>query len=258
MTQDEALRKVKKLLAVAHDGRAPEAVTMEAIRKAQELMERHQIEEAMVQANDSEQDTDARDLAEMMVDEDPCIQAGGGQRHWPIILAQTVAEHHGCTSVYSVTSSGTSRSYLVGRRKDVQAARYMVWLLAGEVNRLARQNARGVAWRSRQSYKLGIVSGIGIALQNARDDARSAMERGRTGLELVLVGKAVARVDRRKDIAKAYRDSVMETENPRDSARPTVETDWWIRGVIDGRELDVQGRASGAVGAGSRQLEARP
>lgn len=187
---DQWLRRVQALLAKAESTEFPEEAEA-LVAKAQELMTRHSIDEAMLA-----QDDPSADLidSEVVVVSPPYASAH-------VVLLSTVADANSCRCVSTSALRGPVRCVLVGFRGDIGRTKTMFAALSLHAARAmlaAPVPDFDTPRRFRRAFLLGFASRIGARLQDAALAARTEAEerasaRGRS-TDLVLADRS-ARVD---------------------------------------------------------------
>lgn len=176
---DKAIAKARKLLALAESDNPHEAA--QAAQRAQELLDRHEISQAMLVAASSADAADDDEQIESSADTSTPIYQAGTIAAWRSILAQAIAAANQCRIYVSRTSGARGKQrfiQIVGRPSDVEKVRYLYQYLTGETDRLCDRDAKGRGRTWRNNYRLGVVDSIGIGLRAARakvvEDMRAA------------------------------------------------------------------------------------
>ena len=186
---DPWLRRVQALLAKAESTEYPsEAEAL--LAKAQELMTRHAIDEAMLAATSGRPDVIDSEAVLVPV---PYASAKAS-------LLARVALANGCRCVRTGGTRGPIRCVLVGFRGDLARTATMFGALSTQAVRFMLQTAvpdREGARRFRHAFLLGFARRIGERLLEAQATAvaDAQAQDGRVGLALVLVDRQ-AQVDR--------------------------------------------------------------
>lgn len=165
MTTDPSiLKRIAGLLALSEDRAATPNEIAIAARKAQELMDRHRLTRADL-------DNGNADGPQLHQDE-PFIN----QKRipdWLMGLANVVGQHNGCFSVvYRNEATRKQQLVMIGRREDVDVARYLFTFLRREIDRVARLYQSVGAFRRRgaqQAFRIGCVTAINIEMTRARE-----------------------------------------------------------------------------------------
>ncbi len=199
MNPESIVAKVQKLLRLSQSSNANEASL--AAAKAQELIDRHQLDATLL----------ALDQAEPMtgLDDEPIVdfaKAGApldAQKRldrWRGALASVVARQNGCRIYFSGGDIA-----LVGRPSDAETVRYLYGYLSREVERLATEHGKGMGRSWRNNFRLGVVDAISDKLYQERrrfeHDVRTEA-RAESSTALMRVDRALATIDQRgQDVA---------------------------------------------------------
>ena len=90
---------------------------------------------------------------------------------WKQSLLHVLAKHFGCAllnEAWKPEGRLVSRFKLVGRKGDMEIARYFYGYLTSECSRLAQANVKGTGRVAIASYCLGFVNGVGAQLAESR------------------------------------------------------------------------------------------
>lgn len=157
------ISKVQKLLNLSVSSNANEAATATAL--ANKLIDQYRLSEA-----DLNQELNDNPLME----DSGFLYETGKITRWKSNLASVIVKHYGCAAFNSViypNGRKVSRYKLVGRKQDIEIAKYMFnWLLL-ECLRLSELNAKGNGRVFVSSYCEGFVSGLGTKLKESRKEA---------------------------------------------------------------------------------------
>lgn len=143
--------------------------------------------------------------------------------------------------------------YLIGRASDVQTARYMIGLLAGEVRRLNREHCLGYSDKYRRDFKYGVVDAIAVKLRSQWEATKvEAQREATTSTALVRVNQALAKMEKRLEDVEAWEK---ENMSYRKSGTSHYRTDANARhhGFQAGQTIEIN-RARGAVGSGQKSI----
>lgn len=167
----DIVNKIKKLLALAADKAATEDEAATAMRMAQGLMLKHQIEESALNVTQAQ----AKELRKLH----PL------QRH-ELLLASAAATLFGCTTL--VYDTGKAGYAFFGRPDNCEAASETLLFLCNQVERLYKQNltaglTKQMRAEYRRTFKFACASRVA---QRARElmasPQRMAIEAGSTSL----------------------------------------------------------------------------
>jgi len=192
MNREEAIDKVRKLLALNEGSGATTAEAANAAAAATQLMERYRLASAEVEAPEEED--------EAIVESAPLVE-GKRLQGWFRMLVGSVCVHNSCRSLLR-SGMGMSRLLIVGRTSDVAVTEYMITYLRREIDRLAAQHV-GMGRSYLNSFRLGAAVEVRKRLEAARLEAR----RDATTM-------AIVRVDARADeVADWCKTSGFKTTN---------------------------------------------
>lgn len=243
MPDDKILDRVRKLLELAHSDNVNEAGN--AAARAQELMSRHNISEAMLTPAGAPEEQPEEDL----------LFVAGAYQRWRGSLAVVMGEANQCL----VFRTGPALR-IVGRPSDVQTVRYLFVYVVREIERLCKFDADlrgnpGKTWCN--NYKHGASNEVARRLRESAREARAAMRReadaGDTlgsGTALVLVNNALAKLDARGAAVEAWRVK-LELKKAKSYSSALDETAR-LAGQRAGKSIDLS-NAKGALGSGSRK-----
>lgn len=174
MTNEEALDKVRKLLALAGSENENEAAL--AAARAQAIMDKHQISQASLDVQE-----DGGAIGEETLD--------ATRATWRGRLAVVVAKANGC-KVWK--DDGTIQ--IAGRPGAVNATRYLFDYCAKTIDRLAG-NHKGNGRTFLNNYRLGCVDAISTAVREEKERTRAAAYEAAGGTsELIVLDRALARI----------------------------------------------------------------
>jgi hypothetical protein len=183
---EKILDRIQKLLALATSDNVNEAAA--AASKAQELMTRHQLELADLQAITPGATGESIDNDELFREKSLIM--------WKTTLAAGIAKANGCAVYTSQVQYLSGKNVanvcrIVGIGSSVSTVRYMYTYLMREIDRLAALNREGHdrAWLN--SFRLGAVATITYRLQTAANDAKKGASTG----ALVVVDKNKDRLE---------------------------------------------------------------
>jgi hypothetical protein len=170
MTTQEAIAKVRKLLALAKSDNAHEAAV--ALAAANRIIDAHRIS--------------LNDVAEA---DDPLVHNQAeplftSKRAAPYraMLAQGLSRHYGCY-VWINTGSTGKRWIIAGRTSDVEILRYTFAYVDSECVRIARKECRGKGRGYSRDYMIGFVCGVLDKLAESRKQTAEVTETGLVKLD---------------------------------------------------------------------------
>jgi hypothetical protein len=189
----DIVERIRRLLALSESSNVNEAAA--AAAKAAELMAKHQIDQATLDA-----EVDAPDEP---VEAEDLLALGGKAQPWKMMLASSLASANGCAT-YTQVRSGRQRivtTRIVGPKRGADTVRYMLAYLQNEVERLLKADVDqqrngwaklGAGFNARSyagSFRLGAACEIAKRIRESSDAvsvaARSTASAG-----------AIVRVDR--------------------------------------------------------------
>jgi len=256
---EKIIDKIQKLLRLAESADVNEAAA--AAGKAQQIMEAHNIDLAMLPAED---DGSPVEEEVRQFDGDEALHASARVASWQSQLSHRIAKSNGCSTFLGYTFDQAQGKYLrtlgiVGRPSDVATVRYLFQYLKAEIDRLCKASARGKGRTWANSFRLGAVHEVGRRLKEAkvaaRDEARAKVEAldGDPTTALARLDTALARIDQRLNETK---DWMKENMNLRSNRARATQRDWdaYSAGREAGSGISL-GTSSGSGGSGgSRAL----
>lgn len=251
MTKDEAIEKVRALLALASSNNEHEAAN--AAARAAAIMERHRIDAAMLIEAEHEADVEAEAFSmnrDILADRDhDRLPAWYWGLAWGIATANSTRPRR-----------GTGRVYFVGRPSDAAASVYMLNAIANDVDRLAAAYvAAHPGRRSRaigKAFRLGCSRTIAVRLGKVRretaDTIRGELVAAQDTAALVRLDSALAR-----QVADAAAlDAFLESGGVKYSKARKLSVsspESYRAGAEAGKTVRLAGGAA-SLGAGARAL----
>lgn len=192
MTNDSIIARIQKLMALAASPNEHEAAV--AAGMAAKLMAQHGIEEAALAVDTAE------DRAEAALHIEDVVLGGLASASWRGRLAMAAAfPVNGQTY-----RSGDSLRIVIEAGKVAQA-RELYDLLVRQVDHWTGREAHGMGRAYANAYRLGMATTIYGRLEEAtrlaRTDARKQL--AESGTALVVIDRALARMDREQSLVKA-------------------------------------------------------
>lgn len=126
---EDILRRIKKLLSLASSSNENEAA--QAASKAQALMFQHELDVSVVEGYNLNKDN--------QISEEAIAAFGGRVAAWKQRLFKVVGETSLCDSYMEGSASYGWRGMLIGRKSDVQVAKYTFDYLINELERLSQK-----------------------------------------------------------------------------------------------------------------------
>lgn len=223
---EDKLKMVQKLLRLSRDNDSVEEASV-AFKRAQKLMEKYRISEAMLESLTVEQEEEI---------EKDVLHSSKGIRlaWWKRTLARTLAKVNGCKTYASKNRQDkVSMIMVVGEPSDAAAVRYMYNYVANEIDRLTAAAATergnpGKTWCN--SFRIGAVDMVCERLIEAHEEARrDALDEVKgNSTAIVRVSNAIAKLDKKAEDADAW-------------ARKNVG----LRKQSNRRRIDEAGKAAG-------------
>jgi hypothetical protein len=180
------IERVQKLLALSHSSNANEAAAAAAI--ANKLIDQYRLSEAEISTVSQDDDP--------FIEDDSYVYETGRITEWKRALVTGISNHYGVACFNDITmASGrkVSRYKLVGRKSDIQIARYMFGWLEMECQRLSDKEAKGRGRIYVASYCMGFVAGVREQLRASRKEA----QQGATSM-------AIVKIDSRYQESRAF------------------------------------------------------
>jgi hypothetical protein len=169
MSQDQVvLDRVRKLLALATSSNVHEAAG--ALRRAQALIARHQLEGWLAAERSVEEDedpiVDARD--------EPLVVARR-MRGWRVALAALLAEENGCLA-YTLDCGREEHLVLVGRGRNRAVVRELYGWLEQRLLWLSAEHGPGQPKLWHDAFRIGAVETLALRLRTAGEGEQEQMD----------------------------------------------------------------------------------
>lgn len=240
---EQILDKVKKLLALSASDNENESVA--AIALANRLMEKHNINEAMLAT-----DINASGAEAIRAWDEPIFGSEEKSRsQWRSGLAQLLAQSNNC----EVWTRGGAL-FIIGRANDVNTVRYFFKYCEEQIERLSKQyKGKGKSWIN--NYKLGILFSIKDKLAEGKKKVQQEMvsEYGSRA------SNAIIKLDEKALETKKWANKYFENLNMKGSksfGKQSVDYNARNIGYTDGKENINLGSGQG-LGGGHRGLPGR-
>lgn len=244
VNMESVLRRVRKLMAIAEDGRANANEAAAAARMAESIMRKYQIEHADVIQAELQ-----RGAAESFSSEDcgSTLDPEGNSKTacaWAGVLAVAVANLHDCQARYCWTSQHGKTLRFSGYAADAKMARFTYVYLVQTMAAAGRFYQKS-APRSRaecESFRRGFSSALTGSLKAALRAKREEMEQASASRALVVV----------KTQAVAEHFGAVKYAKSRGSAGRSGHA--FEQGFAEGKRVDVtrRGVESSRAGASSQ------
>lgn len=214
MALQDIIDRVRKLRKLATSSNVHEAATAAAI--ADKLIQEHRLEEAAIEGDEH-----------LSIEEDPeYLDFGSRVNSWQWYLYTRLIAHYDVAG-YASWRSGHRTLHMIGRKDDIEIARFQCVYFATEINRLAVLIAGGTGRSGLNSFRLGCVRGILEAIAEAK---RAAMAGASQSTAMVLVNR------------KKEADDALNTKFPnmRAAPEPTAharDAAMFFQGVKAGKKM---------------------
>lgn len=239
MNHDEAISKVRKLLALSESDNIHESAL--ALGRAQAIMERHRIDAAMLDEGDNDGDSDE----EITRWEDPLDNT---RDVWRGVLAVTLTKANGC-----YTYRSDHDKIIIGTATNAGTVRYLYAFCVREIIRLAaKQKGNGRTWLN--NYRHGCVDAIRQAIKSEREALHSKIrEEAPTESALVVINSALAKVDNESALAEQITRE-MVPGLCKSSSNSRVNHSARAAGRRDGAGIYPGSGARTGIGSGAKRL----
>lgn len=234
---ENILRRIKKLLLLASSSNENEAAA--AAAKAQDLMFQHELDMSVVEGYNIDKDN--------QIEESAIATFGGRAQNWKVWLFTAVARTSLCEPYITGGRTG-QRGMIIGRKSDVELARYTFDYLIKEVERLS------VAFMADQIYYDGahartlrrswLEGAVMMVTGNLHSEFRARKQQSEASTALV--------VSREGEIKDYMKKVGLELSN-RSSSRSSVDSYAYRQGKTAGASISIRRGLSGSSG-GSRQI----
>ncbi len=235
MTHEEAIDKVRKLLALSESDNEHESAA--AMGHAQAIMEKYRIDAAILATEEGEE----REPIQQW--EDPLEHNSNAV--WRAVLASILAKANGC-SIFK----NRKTVVIVGTATSAGTVRYLYAYCVAEVERLASLNkGNGRTWLN--NYRHGCVDAISTAINRERDALRSKM-RADAGSAVMVIDNALALIDQDSTDARNYAASKNKLRTTSASSRANAEAR--AAGQRDGANIYPGSGSRTALGVGTKRI----
>ena len=195
LAREKAVDKIRKLLAMANDGRGNEQEAETAARQAEKMMRAYQIDAAECIMKELET-ADAFDRgveAAYFGPVDP-RHVPAGTSGWVGVIAFGVAQAFTCKVDTVMTPQGVKVRFS-GFAMDVQLARWVYAYLCQTVYRLSVQNYKGMGATPAKAFRSGAAGTLQRRLFEIRDARNKENREATSGTALVLYDRKAQRVE---------------------------------------------------------------
>jgi hypothetical protein len=224
--------RVKRLLALTSSSNQYEAANAAAI--ANRLIDEYRLSIADLTESSAELDP--------MIEDSESVYETGRIIPWKSHLVSTLAAHYGCACYNSVTypqGRKVSHMKLVGRKSDVELARYMIGWLMLECQRLCDMEGRGQGKIFASSYCQGFVAGVSAQLKTSRVEAEKAA-----------TGTAIIKINARTQESLDYMHSQHRLKSAGGASKARIDAGAYSAG----REQGARVHLGASLGAGKARL----
>lgn len=190
----DTILKIKKLFALAEGSNFP-AESANALGKAQALMLKHKVDQAMLEVIGEVEEEEIVTFKDSPLNEE---DSGKSQKaNWKVRLASVLCQFNGCY----LFSSGIN-IILVGKPSDVDTIRYLYSYCVRQIDHLTSKHCRGQGRTYGNNFRYGCVDAVKKAMQDEQEAVRQQFggvsERG-----LIVVDNTLLKI--KEDIKKAER-----------------------------------------------------
>ncbi len=236
MNIESVIARVKALRALASDcSNLHEA--QQAAAKADELIQRHRLEEADLESAGTA-------TSEAVGDDGEPLDSWTRSISWKLFLAAKLSKHYGCfVSSCRRTCGGYTEGVsinIAGRPSDVHIVRYMYAWLGVEIERLASAE-RGKG--ARNDFRIGACTGIGNTLAKSRQAAEQIHAQSHGNAAAIVIADRYAAAEL---WAKTYHGKIGDAH-----AVKFKNEDALRRGIVAGENINLGSALPGSVVARS-------
>lgn len=275
-TLDDILSKLRKLKALSQSSNVHEASL--AAGMAVKIMQEYKIEEAQVSLGEEESKS-REQVGEYRLEENESeiINFAKKKNHWKMLIASGCAAACHCSTFWL----GADIRF-IGRKSDVDSARYLFALISPQVERLAESCYNREFILSRfldDDDEEGRIAPSFDGYGGTAPDRRSWTHAFKIGCARTIRSRMIEQVresyrdlQRRKELSdNNAHNALMVIDNRLDRVRefekllglrkgkgPTVRnSEAYFKGREKGKEVQLGSRARGALGEGKREIERR-
>lgn len=262
-TLDSILDKIQKLKSLSQSANVHEASL--AAGRVAELMQRYKIEEADIEAKeDRENNREKEKVSEydLMGNDDKEIKFERKKSHWKMLIASGCAAACHCSTFWR-----EANIRFIGRKSDVDSARYLYGLISPQVERLAQ-----IAYNEKFVISVFLDGFDPIDQDSTITNRKSWTHAFKIGCARTIKNRMVAEVRRaHKDLViyNPNSQALMVINNKLDKVRefesllglkkgPKVKVRYneaYFEGREKGKDINLGSKAKGALGEGKRQMK---
>jgi hypothetical protein len=275
LSYESALRQVARLLKLSERAATPQEAAV-AAAKAQTLMERFQIEKAIALESQEAKERKPDEPVKHFDDQDAFdVDFKTQIPHWRWRLAQTILMAHGCYAYIGHTryrresdhetgkvryAGGTSTIAVIGRKSDVEAARYVYQYALRECDRLVSElpSGQGKTWRN--NFRLGLVDAIRDSLHDAKEQLKSELREHAADdpvdpkRALTIVNSALKRREDVVEDARDYGKRILHLRSRGSGVGGAHDYSARMAGHDAGSGISMT-KAKGGIGSGNKRIK---
>lgn len=214
MTHQEALGKVMKLLRKGQDQNIDPNEAALFMAKAQEIMDRFQLDVSDIDFDKNSNEADAEDVKDFgYADPLDDVKYGNYRESWCVSLSSVVAFHNQCATRYRRTESKGSQIRIVGRPTDVETARYLYAFFKRQIEEMIVAKCKGQSSTYKGEFARGCITTLSHRLEEQRKATINNIKNEQAGnsMALIRVDNAVARIEkRRQDVDDFFKKPMYE------------------------------------------------
>ena len=275
LSYESALRQVARLLKLSERAATPQEAAV-AAAKAQTLMERFQIEKAIALESQEAKERKPDEPVKHFDDQEAFDGDFKTQiPHWRWRLAQTILMAHGCYAYIGSTryrresdhetgkvryAGGTSTIAVIGRKSDVEAARYVYQYALRECERLVSELPPGQGKTWRNNFRLGLVDAIRDSLIAAKHELHEELREHATDdpvdpkRALTIVNSALKRREDVVEDARDYGKRILHLRSRGSGVGGAHDYSARMAGRDAGSGISMT-KAKGGIGSGNKRIK---
>ena len=194
LARERAVDKIRKLLAVANDGRGNEHEAAIAAGQAEKLMRHYQVEASDVIMKEIEQDEAFEQGTENVSFENITGHKPKQTPSWVGYIAVGCGEAFTCKVDLVNTYEGVKVRFS-GYALDVMLCRWVYKFLCEQVFRISKETTKGLGMSAAKSFRMGAASVLQSRLKALKKERNAEVQATGTGTSLVLYARKEARVE---------------------------------------------------------------
>jgi hypothetical protein len=254
--RNKIIEKIKKLLTLAKDKGATEHEAALATVRAQEFLEKYNL-----------------DMIDVEVEEIITMPFEIGLNKSPLwlgMLIRGIMEEFGCQAFVTKKGRHTEQYMIFGTKVDIEVARYVLEYLRGVVMRMQREYAsaknftpelqlefetlKGWQYHAKQSYRLGLVETLLTKIHGMRGKRHEEEQKGKQEQTSAsgLTGTEIMRIKQDK-IAQKQQNEGWKTKESIKGKGVGIRGEDYTKGRVDGEKVQVRrGIKSDGSGGGTK------